>query len=55
VQFAQLLALQELPVSFQQKLIEFSANNWLLQTDSGIVLTEQGRLMADHIAAELFL
>jgi oxygen-independent coproporphyrinogen-3 oxidase len=55
VQFAQLLALQELPVQFQQKLIEFSANNWLLQTDSGIVLTEQGRLMADHIAAELFL
>lgn len=55
VQFNQLLALQELPVSFQEKLIEFSANNWLLQTESGIVLTEQGRLMADHIAAELFL
>lgn len=55
VQFNQLLALQELPVSFQEKLIEFSANKWLLQTESGIVLTEQGRLMADHIAAELFL
>lgn len=55
VQFNQLLALQELPVSFQEKLIEFSANKWLLQTDNSIVLTEQGRLMADHIAAELFL
>ena len=55
VQFDQLLALQELPVSFQEKLIEFSANKWLVQTESSIVLTEQGRLMADHIAAELFL
>lgn len=52
-----LKALNEiLPLSaeFSQKLTEFSDKGWVLQVDSSITLTQEGKHWADHIASELF-
>lgn len=40
---------------FKVNVKHFEAKNWLVKTDTHIILTREGRLMADYIASELFL
>lgn len=47
--------IQELPDTYHLKLKQFSDNGWLYQENGKIILTDEGRLMADHIASELFV
>ena len=46
---------QEALSSMQKKLTAFRNNNLLVQTDTQIQLTDEGMLMADGIAADLFV
>ena len=46
---------QEALSSMQKKLTAFRNNNLLVQTDNQIQLTDEGMLMADGIAADLFV
>lgn len=55
VDLEQLESIQELPLSFTEKIKEFYDHNWLTLENRRIVLTDTGRLMADHISSELFL
>jgi len=40
---------------FEAKLKGFEEKKWLLKTDTHVILTREGRLMADYIASELFV
>jgi oxygen-independent coproporphyrinogen-3 oxidase len=53
--YAQLSALHPLSEQFTKKVDEFTVNGWLITRDHHLVLTDSGRLLADFIAAELFL
>ena len=40
---------------FQENINDFVMKGWMTRSNDRLVLTSEGRLMADHIAAELFL
>ena len=41
--------------AFEETLKQFEAKKWLVKTDTHVILTRDGRLMADYIASELFV
>jgi oxygen-independent coproporphyrinogen-3 oxidase len=41
--------------TFEETLKQFEAKKWLVKTDTHVILTRDGRLMADYIASELFV
>lgn len=43
------------PKAFYDKTQSFIESNWMIQTESVISLTKEGRLRADYIASELFI
>lgn len=55
VDLDQLRSLHTFTKSFQRTLNQFEKNAWLKIENNRIVLSDEGRLMADHIASELFL
>lgn len=55
VELNKLMAIHQPTKSFQRKLDQFEKNGWLTINKKLIVLSDEGRLMADHIASELFL
>lgn len=55
VDLTELESIHPISHAFLQKMNEFSEANWLIQTESTIVLTKEGRLRADYIASELFI
>ena len=55
VDLKQLASIQKINQNFTNKTTEFIRNNWMLKQNNTLLLTEEGRLMADHIASELFL
>ena len=40
---------------FEDNLKGFEERKWLVKTDTHVILTREGRLMADYIASELFM
>lgn len=55
VDLDQLKSIHPFNKSFIRTLNRFESNSWLNIVNNRIVLTDEGRLMADHIASELFL
>lgn len=55
VDLDELAVISVLPESFLTKKQSFIDEGWMIQQDSVISLTKEGRLRADYIASELFL
>lgn len=55
VELEQLSSLHNLTKSFLRKIKQFEANGWMTNENNRIILSDEGRLMADHITCELFL
>lgn len=55
VSIRQLNEIAGIPESFWMELDKFSDNNWIETSEERLILTKEGRLRADHIAASLFL
>jgi oxygen-independent coproporphyrinogen-3 oxidase len=54
VSLESLRSLFELDDDFKGKVSEFIELGWMLESESKIILTKEGRLKADYISAELF-
>ncbi len=55
VDIEQLKAVQNPSESFWKKVNQMKLDDWLIITDTTLVLTREGRLKADYIASELFI
>jgi oxygen-independent coproporphyrinogen-3 oxidase len=44
----------EKAIQLKQEAVAFVKNNWLIDADNHLILTREGKLFADRIAAELF-
>lgn len=55
VSIRQLNEITGIPESFWMELEKFSDTNWIETSEERLILTKEGRLRADHIAASLFL
>ena len=55
VDLEQLAAIFPIAKSFNDKVILFTANGWILTDSNKLFLSDEGRLKADHIASELFI
>ena len=55
VNLEQLKTISTPSVSFWKKVEQMKKNNWLILSETSIVLTKEGRLKADYIASELFM
>ena len=56
VSLRKLQEITSIPLDFRSKMKEFETKNWLtISKQQHIILTSAGKLMADHIASELFI
>lgn len=55
VSLIELMAITALPTDFYEQIADFERKHWMERHGDQLVLTPAGRLMADHIASELFI
>jgi len=55
VSLLKLASFTQISTEFQYKVNEFKEKKWMLEGNNSLYLTQEGKLMADHIASELFI
>ncbi len=55
VSLKKLQSFTQISTNFNDKIKEFKKNNWMIEKDEVLFLSQEGKLMADYITSELFI